>query len=388
MALSQRPRPAATRSRRAIAVASVLAVVALAAASAVPAAAAPPPGFFGTQGWQTPTGPELARLRGANVRTFRMNLLWQKIEPSPPVGDCSVSCRHTYDWRLFDARFRAAATRGVRILPVLLGSPSWAASRPQWQPNGRSAEQAFRDFARAAVSRYGPQGSLWSEAPWSSASPAHASVRALYWQVWNEPNIKNYWRGGPNAGQYATMLKSTSRALRRASSDVRVVVAGLPWPTVGIRADDYLWYLLGVPGVVPAIDVVAVHPYAPYVVSPWYGQEDVMDRVREARQVMQTRGAAAKSIWITEIGWASGAPDGRFTVTEQQQARNLDELYRRLLSVRRSYHLLGAAWFSFRDTRAAPGKPDYWGYRSGLVRRNGSAKPAWTTFRARALAGY
>jgi hypothetical protein len=213
-------------------------------------------------------------------------------------------------------------------------------------------------------------------------------VRSTYWQVWNEPNIRNYWRPQPNAAQYATMLKGVSAGLRRASPQVRVVAAGLPWPAVGVRADTYLNSMLKVEGLKAAVDVFAIHPYARYVTMP--GQEDVIDHIGQARNVLVARGAGTKQLWITEIGWASGTPDGRFTVSERQQRDYLDDLYRRVLSMRRSYRLLGAVWFSFKDVRAKPGQEDYWGYRSGLFRYGGisSPKPSWRTLRARALNGY
>jgi len=182
------------------------------------------------------------------------------------------------------------------------------------------------------------------------------------------------------------MLKGVSRALKGASPAVRVVAAGLAWPAVGVPADTYLSNLLRVPGVVEAIDVVAIHPYTRYVSKA--GQEDVMDRVYETRQIMKARGAKDRRMWMTEIGWATGVPDGRFTVSEAEQRRNLDDLYRSLLSVRKSARLIGAAWFSFQDERVAPGHRDYWGFHNGLFRRDGSAKPAWRTLKLRALNGY
>ena len=384
----------APHARRAAALCGVVMAVVLCAAigPATSASAAPPPrGFFGIQAWDPLTSTDLDSLNRANVRVYRTLLLWHKVEPRRPEGDCSRSCRHRYSargWQYYDAMFAKAARRGIRVLPVVMGSPRWAATKPQYQPESRSAKRAFRDFARAAAHRYGPQGTLWSRYPWSSSRPAPLSVRSVYWQVWNEPNISNYWRGGPNPSGYASMLKGVSRSLKGASRDVRVVAAGLPWPAVGIRADTFLWRMLAIPGVAPAIDVVAIHPYARYLVSPWYGQEDVMDHVRQARDVMRSRGVGSKRMWITEIGWASGTPDGRFTVSHEQQRRNLDELYRRLLRVRRSYNLIGVAWFSDRDKRPGRGERWYWGFRSGLLFGDRSPKPAWRTFRARALHGY
>ena len=113
-----------------------------------------------------------------------------------------------------------------------------------------------------------------------------------------------------------------------------------------------------------------------------------MDHVRQARDVMRGAGAGSKRMWVTEIGWASGAPDGRFTVSYEDQRRLLDELYRRLLAIRRSYNLIGVTWFSYRDKPLRRGESWYWGFHSGLLFRDRRPKPAWKTFRTRALHGY
>jgi hypothetical protein len=385
-------RPA--RARVALATTLLGLAVALAALALAPSrasAATFPEGFVGVQAWEELNANQLALMSRSKIRTYRMLILWHKVEPNAPVGDCSQRCTHDYDWTFYDDMFRKAALRGVRILPILHGSPRWSGAwKQQVQPTTASGKAAFQQFARAAAERYGPSGTFWRDRPWSPSAPAPPAVRALFWQVWNEPNIKNYWHPRPSATQYGKMLIGVSASLKRASSSVRVVAAGLPWPAEGTRGDVYLDRLLTVPGVMGAVDIFAVHPYAPYVVSPWYGQEDVIDRIAQARNVLVYRGAGDKRLWITEIGWGTGNPDGRFVVTESQQRANLDELYRRVLSLRKRYRLQGAIWFSLKDERSWFNHGNYWGLRSGLFRYGGISdpKPSWRTLRNRALNGY
>ena len=62
----------------------------------------------------------------------------------------------------------AAAARGLGVLPVLQGTPAWAALQPG---DPASPPRDPEDFARlltALVARYGPNGSLWAEHPEAS----------------------------------------------------------------------------------------------------------------------------------------------------------------------------------------------------------------------------
>ena len=86
--------------------------------------------------------------------------------------------------------FADAAANNVRILPVLIGSPRWANWKPQLPPKDAETRRRFYQFAEAAVARYGPHGEFWRGKPYP------ASVRAVDWEVWNEPNLRNYWGEG------------------------------------------------------------------------------------------------------------------------------------------------------------------------------------------------
>jgi len=329
---------------------------------------------------------DFARLRDANVRLFRMDLVWRRVEPREPGADGM----HHYNWDYYDGEFRRAARRGVRILPLVHGSPRWVSRRARWQPTTEVHKAAFDAFATAAARRYGPNGSLWTREPWSRAAPAPTAVRPYYWQVWNEPNTRNNWYPGARPTEYAAMLKRVSRALKRDSPSLRVMAAGLFWPADGMDPEPFLRRMLQVSGVLSSVDAFAIHPYARIVVT-------VMGRVRSARRTLNTHGASTKPIHITEIGWASGPRDSpivpqptRLIVPESKQASNLDSLYRELLSRRRRLKLLGAVWFSYRDRppRPDPTYAQFWGDNTGLLRSDSSAKPAWRVFKRRARYGY
>ncbi len=361
--------------------------VALAFAPPNAVAATAPPGFVGLQSWEFPSDTRWNQLKVAKVGSFRAQLSWKAIEPKEPVGDCTSNtnpCKHVYDWRSADRLFSAAARRGIRVMPVLLGSPDWASSDNRWPPTStnRNDRRAFYQFASAAVRRYGPHGTYWNGKSWGTSA-----VRALEWQIWNEPNLGNYWYGGrPDANDakaYAEFLKATSTAARRADSAVKIVAAGLPWgdPRVSMMPPDYIKGMNTVSDIWSHISAVAIHPYARDPATVIEGVRAIRSTlystaVRRSDGSVDNRGRY-RPIWLTEIGWSTSGPRSTFLVSESTQASYLKDLYTRLLSVKSSYRVNGAFWFNLMDIAPPSGTSDAWYYHTGLWRKNGTPKPSW-----------
>ena len=105
-----------------------------------------------------------------------------------------------------------AARRGLPVLPIVTGTPGWAASRRRaTRPRPPRDPALYADFLRTLVARYGPQGSLWAEHPEVAARPIRD------WQIWNEPNLTRYWtppRGQGFARGYVKLLRAARPALR------------------------------------------------------------------------------------------------------------------------------------------------------------------------------
>jgi hypothetical protein len=102
---------------------------------------------------------------------------------------------------------------------------------------------------------------------------------------------------------------------------------------------------------------------------------------------MNHHGDRATPLWITELGWTTGGARLRrspYKATEAAQAKYLSQTFRRLIRSRRSLHLELLIWLAWQDT-TVPGAP--WTGFSGLIRGNGSAKPALGAYRQIALTG-
>jgi hypothetical protein len=302
------------------------------------------------------------------VPVFRAQITWAEVEAEPPPS--SNRRQHKYNWVRYDAMFRRAATNGVRIVPVLLGSPSWASRDTRWLPvRGKPGyadwkRQAFYDFANAAAKRYGSTGVFWAEERARAGTRTPGAVRARFWQVWNEPNLKNYWWNDPDAGEYAQLLRSTAPALKGGDPNAVVVAAGLPWSSYATMTPPQ--FIEKMFAERATADIVAIHPYG-------RNPDSVMTGVRATRSAVN-KYRPTSPIWLTEFGWASSGPSSTFTVSSGTQAWYLRLTYRKLFAEPR-LGVQSAIWFNLVDQR--PPSKDAWYYHTGLFTRSGAAKPSW-----------
>src|SRR5262245_21917419 len=295
---------------------------------------------------------QLARLGEAGVGTLRINLAWGSVQSGPDAP---------YDWSHYDPVVRGAAENGIRVLATVYSTPSWVASTPEIPPLGRSLE-GFQAFARAAVQRYGANGTFWADHPGLPKEPISD------WQLWNEPNSPLFWKPAPDAGQYLALLHAFNIAVKGADGQARILLGGLfPTPRGGISLDDFLASLYAHGGG-QLFDAVAVHPYAR---TPG----DALDRVTQAREVMLRHGDAAKPIWITEVGWASRGTPPDLVVGHAGPADYLHRVFELAAADRDPLRIAGVIWYSLNDT---PGP--LWVGHCGLFTVAGEAKPAWDAF--------
>lgn len=266
---------------------------------------------------------EFALMRRSGVGTARVTFDWNVAQPfrdwTPWLGQT-------------DAVVLAAARRGITVLPTVVGAPGWASDEP--------ADGTFvltprdpADYAtwlRTLIARYGPAGSLWTEHPEVARRPIRA------WQIWNEPNLKRYWRGDWATG-YLALLRVAYTTVKAADPGATVVLAGLP---------NYSWLGLSAlyaKGAAPFFDVVAVHPYTRRL-------ESLVALVEANRRVMRANGDAKTPLWVTELGWPAAegrARDLGFNVTSSEQVRLLRGAVTRLARERTRLRIGKVLWYSW-----------------------------------------
>jgi hypothetical protein len=335
---------------------------------------AAPPDFFGINPGTAPDSLDFKEMANAGVETMRGGLRWSSVQPR----------RGPYDWDLTDATIGRLAAQGLGYLPILASTPPWVASKPTTPPIASPrVERAWEGFLGAAVARYGPDGSFWRPAPGGGQSPFHAlcgcdadPVPITSWQIWNEPNLVNYFTASPKVSSYAELLRISDDAIKAADPHAQVVLAGLPGfaATTGPTAWQFLRKLLDQPGVDGAFDIAALHPYSRDV-----GELEL--QIRKVRTVLSDNGDSAKPLWITELGWGSAPPD-RFELNKgiQGQKRLLDQSFAFLLRVQEKWRLGRVYWFEWRDPPPSAHVPCGFCSSAGLLRNDREPKPAYHAF--------
>jgi hypothetical protein len=299
-----------------------------------------------------PGASTLARLGEGGVGTLRVNFAWGYVQAGPDAP---------YDWSHYDGVVGNAARNGIRVLATVYGSPPWAEPTPEYPPLGPNLPK-FSDFVRAAVQRYGADGSFWS------AHPDLPKLPITDWQLWNEPNFHLFWKPSPSPSEYLELLRAFHGAVSRADPSARVLLGGLfPRPSDGTSLVTFLSDLYRGGGA-PLFDAAAVHPYA---ANP----RDALATVRRARGVMRRFGDSETPIWITEVGWASGGAPSGLTVGPERQAEYLRRTFELAAVQRDRLGISGVVWYSLTDT---PGP--FWPGHCGLFRLDGDPKPSWDAF--------
>lgn len=309
-----------------------------------------------------PTADQEAALRAqaaAGVGLLRQTFRWNEIEPRKD------------DWAfgMHDRLVESAAKAGIQILPIVF------AVRPgAEQPRKKNVEITanttkpprdpgeFAEYAAILVKRYGRGGTFWKERPEVPAMPMTS------WQIWNEPNLAAYWGGRANQKEYAAMLKASASAIRAVDPKAEIVLGGLPESKQGIPVATYV-DLLRKAGANGSFDTLAIHPYSPDVGG-------VMESLQVARDALDAAGDEHVRIWITEVGWADSGPSSKFTVSTEEQAELVAELYRRTGAVAEAMKLRGVAYYGWRDVKPYPGGRDFWGLHTGLMTLDNDRKPA------------
>lgn len=312
--------------------------------------------FAGSPGFQART---LATQRESGVELLRQKFDWAEIERR----------RGRFELASYDVFVLAAARRGIAVLPILFNSPRFYARQhgDAFCPPRRSARMA--SFARVLVRRYGPGGSLWRRHPRVPELPITS------WQIWNEPNLRVYWCGRPRARAYARMLRIVGESIERVDRKAEIVTAGLPASELKgtIPLPRYIRQLYRA-GAKSAFTTLAINSYA-------RNRGELAELLRGTRRQMNARGDRAK-IWVTELGWADRGPRHRFVVGSRGQARRITTSYAFIRRHWRPLGLRGVVYYSWRDRRPYPPKyKDLWGLHTGLLRLDGSPKPAYSAFR-------
>ena len=184
--------------------------------------------------------------------------------------------------------------------------------------------------------------------------------------LWNEPNNLSHWdfKIDPEWKMFAEMAKAGARAIRAVNPEIKIVLGGIS------PIDPHFIELLTGHGVIDEVDVVAVHGF-PLDWNHWKLDE-------WPSKIAEVRAVTHKPVWVSEAGASSFGAD-------EIQAFGMKRTAELLLSeVERvhwySLHDLPASWTATTRHKEAEGSAYYRHYYMGLLREDGTPKPAVECF--------
>ncbi len=319
--------------------------------------------LVGLQDERLPTVPvgelpaRLDRLKVSGVAITRVDVLWAQIAPSKPAKP-EDPADSAYQWGRTDAIIDGLRDRGISVVVSFGQTPGWSNGNktPEWL----GGIDDYGAFVRAFATRY--------------SGAAHGDV-AIY-EPWSEPNnaamLMPQWTG---AGSTATAVSPVAYAAMLARAQKEIAAVSPKAAVAGLGLADIETSAGGVGGVGVADFIRALAPAAPKMtlVSQHLSPVDApgtpstrvpsvaaMDRYLDLVDTV----APDADVLVTAVGYAT-PPGG---LSEARQAASIGTTMKALAAHAR---VRLAIWYSMQDTLERP---------SGLVRTDGTEKPAWKAF--------
>lgn len=250
--------------------------------------------------------------RDAGFHWIRQQFRWEEIEPLRK-GEYVVPRFGGSSWAKYDDIVDRANQMGLEVIARLDTSPAWARPDNPHAATPPSDPADYADFVAEVVSRY--------------------RGRVRYYQIWNEPNLSVEWGNQPVDPEGFARLLRLAYQRAKAVDPSAVILAPALAPTTS-ESDEALNELTFLQrlydlGAGRSFDIASTQAYG-LRAGPddrRTGPDDVnFSRPLLFREVMVRNGDAAKSIWISELGWnvpprGSSGPYIYGQVNEDQQAR-------------------------------------------------------------------
>jgi hypothetical protein len=315
-----------------------------------------PKGFFGVVAdraavdGSVPMQAQMRHMRRVGAESIGLVFNWVDAQPYEHASDVPAAKRARFvatgpdaiptDWSVLDRRVGAAARAGLIVRPVVIAAPRWARLHPSMEFSPPKDPAQYAAFVTALVQRYGPSGTFWSSHPKLPRTPIRS------WQIWNEPVGGNgdttpsvFWSDDePFQERFVALTRAAYGAIKAADPTATVVLGAL----VGKS-----WLQLQriyEAGGAGTFDAVALHPYT---VNP----EDVLQVLRNVREVMAANGDGAKPIHITEITWPAfdiaQVRRAGYSRTVVNQAWWLRRTFREILRERTALGISLVLWYTW-----------------------------------------
>lgn len=287
------------------------------------------PNSFGVNIHFTRQARDLDLIAKGGFKFIRMDLSWSGVEKTKGVYDFEKSG--------YDDLTKGCTERGIHLLYILdYSNELYEEDRSVRTEEGR---KAFAAFAQAAAKRYAGNGILW--------------------EIWNEPNIKQFWSPQPNTEDYCKLVEAAAPRIKEVDASGQVVAGATSQIPMTWLEDCFK------SGLLKWIDVLSVHPYRSKA------PETVIGDYAKLRELIKQYAPAGKDIPIISGEWGySNINWDKSRLTEQQQADYLARMF--LTNLHQGIPV--SIWYDWKNDGADPNEREH---NFGTVSPNLNPKGAY-----------
>jgi hypothetical protein len=309
---------------------------------------------------------QLDKAKAAGAGMVRVDVGWASLEQAG---------KGAYNgWYLsrIDNVVDQAEARGIKLLLTFWETPCWASTAPDELKQGCTGAWWDR-----SVQRYPPADARDYADALAFVVRRYGS-RVAAWEIWNEPNHDQYFKARDKVSSYAQLVRTAYPAAKQTGVGTTILAGSLA------DADYQFTEALYAKGVKGFFDAWSVHPYSEDR-SPLHPGIEGWTKKSFARGVPAVRETMLrhgddKPLWLTEFGWSTCSIRDEAAyencVDPATQAEYLGLAFQHMQTW--SYVPVGV-WFNLQDTSGhATDRVDNY----GLLRYDGSEKPAFDAFRS------
>lgn len=285
---------------------------------------------------------DMQRVATAGAKWIRFDFAAVQMEATQGVTNFSNA----------DRVVASAQSHGLKVLGILTTLPEWV-NNNTWQmgPTTDAQRQAYVAFAGRTV--------------------MHFKGKVSYWEIWNEPNLDQFWSPKPSTVDYIKLIQGVYPVIKQVEPDATVLTGGTGGAGSAPDISTITWYQnLYNGGAKGYFDAVATHPY--HNIGSFPAGE--LANAVQIRKIMDANGNATMKLWGTETGAPTG---GSSSVTPAEQATLVGETYDYWL---KNIHDPGPLfWYQLEDKGVTGTSTDREQY-FGIMLKDGTPKPAYSAY--------
>jgi len=283
---------------------------------------------------------QLAAMKAMGLTSIRVDVSWYNIQLDGPGS---------YNWTSMDTAVSAIQSAGLTADLIIDQCPPWAAASGASGIFAQPASPAaFGTFAAAVAKRYYGNG-------------------AQYFEIWNEPNLQEFWSPSPDPAAYTADLKAAYTAIKAVTPSALVITAGLAPASDSSTTMDTVTFVqdMYADGAQGYFDALGDHPYTfpftPGNVMLGSAWSEMSQTSPSLRSLMAAHGDGGKKIWITEYGAPTSGTSNPVSDADQG-----DEMVQAISQAKQLGWIGSVYLYTWRDG----------GDGFGLLTADGTQKPA------------